>query len=183
MHPFPSTALASNLPGLEVTNPTPSPLLEHSESILSCLRWMMVWGADFDRVLSAGGCFLVKPWRAQRSSVGLYIKFLGSVELLGCNHRLSKRLPPRRRRPRREQSWRQKTKTHQGLFKTTSSELRIMKALQLSLITAEGLDKNRVPVSWELSPFSKHYPSESSLDSSTACLLQDSLQSHSHCQF
>lgn len=42
-----------------------------------------------------------------------------------------------------------------------------MKALQLSVITAEGLDKNRVLVSWELSPFSTHYPSESSLDGST----------------
>lgn len=117
-------------------------------------------------MLSAGACFLVKPRRAQRSSVRLYIKFLGSLELLGCDHGLSKRLPPHRRRPRREQSWRQKTKTHQGLFKTPSSELRIMKALQLSVITAEGLDKNRVLVSWELSPFSTHYPSESSLDGS-----------------
>lgn len=60
-------------------------------------------------------------------------------------------------------------RTHQGLFKTASSELRIMKALQLSVIKAEGLDKNSVLVSWDLSPFSKHYPSESSLDGFSAC--------------
>lgn len=44
-----------------------------------------------------------------------------------------------------------------------------MKALQLSVIKAEGLDKNSVLVSWDLSPFSKHYPSESSLDGFSAC--------------
>ena len=177
MHSFPSTALASNLPGLEVTNPTPSPFLEHSESIPSCLGWTKLCGAEFDKVLSVGGCFLVKPRRAQKSSVGLYIKLLGSVELLGCDHGLSKWLP-------RGPTWGEETqarpeleaedKTHQGLFKTPSSELRIMKALQLSVIKAERLDKNSVLVSWELSPFSKHYPSESSLDGFAACIWQDS---------
>lgn len=93
MHSFPSTALASNLPGLEVTDPTRSPFLEHSESIPFCLRWMMLWGAEFDKVLSVGGCFLVKLQHAQRSSVGLYIKLLGSVEPFRRDHGLSKRLP------------------------------------------------------------------------------------------
>lgn len=44
-----------------------------------------------------------------------------------------------------------------------------MKALQLSVIKAEGLDKNSVLVSWDHSPFSKRYPSESSLDDFNAC--------------
>lgn len=48
-----------------------------------------------------------------------------------------------------------------------------MKALQLSVIKEKGLDKNSALVSWELSPFSEHYPSESSLDRFTACILQD----------
>lgn len=48
-----------------------------------------------------------------------------------------------------------------------------MKALQLSVIKAEGLDKNSVLVSQEPSPLSKSYPSESSLDGFTDGILQD----------
>lgn len=146
----------------------------------------MLWGAKFDKVLSVGGCFLVKLQHAQRSSVGLYIKLLGSVELFRCDHGLSKRLPC-------GPTWQQETqaraepeaedKTHQGLFKTPSSELRIMKALQLSVIKAEELDKNSMLVSWEFSPFSKHYPSESSLDGFAAYILQDSSRPHPRCHF
>lgn len=109
--------------------------------------------------------------------MGIYIKLSASAELLGCGHGLSKQLP------RGPTQWEEtqaraepeaEDKTHQGLFKTPSSELRIMKALHLSVIKAEGLDKNSVLVSRELSPFSEHYPSESRLDGFAACILQDS---------
>lgn len=50
-----------------------------------------------------------------------------------------------------------------------------MKALQLSVIKAEGLDKNSVLISWDLSPFSKHYPSESSLHGFGACFARQFL--------
>lgn len=50
-----------------------------------------------------------------------------------------------------------------------------MKALQLSVIKAEGLDKNSVLASWDLSPFSKHYSSESSLDVFSVCFAEQFL--------
>lgn len=138
---------------------------------------MMLRGAEFDEVLSVGGCFLVKPQRARRSSVGIYIKLSAGVELLGCGHGLSKCFlqgPTRWEETQARTEPEAEDKTHQGLFKPPSSELRIMKALQLSVIKAEGLDKNSVLVSQELSPFPKHYPSESSLDGFAACVLQGS---------
>lgn len=108
--------------------------------------------------------------------MGIFIKPSASVELLGCDHGLSKRLPwgpTQWEETQRRAELEAEDKTHQGLFTTPSSELRIMKALQLSVIKAEGLDKNSVLVSWELSPFFNHYPSESSLDGFAACVLQD----------